>query len=71
MVELEKARQLKQALDVGLDDTQKEQVAAVLTTLSGFAMFTPLAPLAAGYFVSKVRSRASRLCVIRVGRAHY
>ncbi|HAS8569256.1 TPA: OmpA family protein [Vibrio vulnificus] len=48
MVELEKARQLKQALDVGLDDTQKAQVAAVLTTLSGFAMFTPLAPLAAG-----------------------
>ncbi|MFH4828268.1 OmpA family protein [Vibrio diabolicus] len=48
MVELEKARQLKQALDVGLDDTQKAQVAAVLTTLNGFAMFTPLAPLAAG-----------------------
>ncbi|NVD06223.1 OmpA family protein [Vibrio sp. JPW-9-11-11] len=53
MVELEKARQLKQALDVGLDDTQKAQVAAVLTTLSGFAMFTPLAPLAAGILYLK------------------
>lgn len=53
MIDLEKVRQAKQAIDVGLDNNQKEQVSAVFNSLMGVAMLTPIAPVAAGVMLIK------------------
>ncbi len=53
MIDLEKVRQAKQAIDVGLDNNQKEQVSAVFNSLMGVAMLTPIAPVAAGVLLIK------------------
>lgn len=53
MIDLEKVRQAKQAIDVGQDDNQKEQVSAVFNSLMGVAMLTPIAPVAAGVLLIK------------------
>ncbi|WP_242504827.1 OmpA family protein, partial [Aliivibrio finisterrensis] len=53
MIDLEKVRQAKQAIDVGLDNNQKEQMSAVFNSLMGVAMLTPIAPVAAGVMLIK------------------
>lgn len=53
MIDLEKVRQAKQAIDVGLDNNQKEQISAVFNSLMGVAMLTPIAPVAAGVMLIK------------------
>ncbi|MUK50046.1 OmpA family protein [Aliivibrio fischeri] len=53
MIDLEKVRQAKQAIDVGQDNNQKEQVLAVFNSLMGVAMLTPIAPVAAGVLLIK------------------
>lgn len=53
MIDLEKVRQAKQAIDVGQDNNQKEQVSAVFNSLMGVAMLTPIAPVAAGVLLIK------------------
>jgi len=53
MIDLEKVRQAKQVLDVGLDNNQKKQVSAVFNSLMGVAMLTPIAPVAAGVLLIK------------------
>ncbi|MUK79119.1 OmpA family protein [Aliivibrio fischeri] len=53
MIDLEKVRQVKQAIGVGLDNNQKEQVSAVFNSLMGVAMLTPIAPVAAGVLLIK------------------
>ncbi|OCH62496.1 hypothetical protein A6D98_05700 [Aliivibrio fischeri] len=53
MIDLEKIRQTKQAIDFGLDNNQKEQVSAVFNSLMGVAMLTPIAPVAAGVLLIK------------------
>ncbi|WP_375320731.1 OmpA family protein [Aliivibrio logei] len=53
MIDLEKVRQAKQAIDVGLDNNQKEQISAVFNSLMGVAMLTPIAPVAAGVLLIK------------------
>ncbi len=53
MIDLDKVRQAKQAIDVGQDNNQKEQVSAVFNSLMGVAMLTPIAPVAAGVLLIK------------------
>ncbi|WP_026469793.1 OmpA family protein [Aliivibrio logei] len=53
MIDLKKVRQAKQAIDVGQDNNQKEQVSAVFNSLMGVAMLTPIAPVAAGVLLIK------------------